>query len=67
MSQNVGLGTANLFADDTLIYCGGNSLLEVNRKLQECVNEVSHWYKQNNIVINADNHVACWFDQDIMI
>ena len=54
ISQNVGLGTANLFADDTLIYCHGNTENEVNEKLQSCVNIVSDWYEKNNIVINAD-------------
>jgi hypothetical protein len=54
ISQHIGIGTANLFADDTLIYCSGNTPFEVNEKLQECVNEVSNWYKSNNIVINAD-------------
>jgi hypothetical protein len=54
ISQHIGIGTANLFADDTLIYCSGNTPFEVNEKLQGCVNEVSNWYKSNNIVINAD-------------
>lgn len=52
ISQHVNIGTANLFADDTLIYCSGNSLSEMNTKLQNCVDDVSLWYKTNNIAIN---------------
>jgi hypothetical protein len=54
ISQHVGLGTVNLFADDTLIYCNASTISALNIDLQNCVNEVAKWYKQNNIVINAE-------------
>ena len=54
ISQNVGLGTTNLFADDTLVYCHASSVKELNENLQNCVNDVVKWYRQNNIVINSD-------------
>ena len=54
LSQHVGIGTANLFADDTLIYCNALEVSELNDKLQKCVNDVVDWYKHNNIVINAE-------------
>lgn len=53
ISQHVHTGTANLYADDTLIYCEGNSVKEVNDRLQECINSVSDWYNGNNIILNA--------------
>jgi len=53
ISQHVHLGTANLYADDTLIYCDGLSKEEASCKLQECIDSISNWYKRNNIVINA--------------
>ena len=53
ISQHIHLGTASLYADDTLIYCDGNSIWEVNDKLHECINNVSEWYTGNRIVINA--------------
>jgi hypothetical protein len=58
ISQHVGLATANLYADDTLIYCNGNTQKEVNEKLQSCVDKVSQWYLKNNIMINADKSCA---------
>ena len=54
ISQHVNIGTANLFADDTLIYCTGNNMSETNATLQTCVNDISNWYRKNNIVINED-------------
>jgi hypothetical protein len=53
LSQHVHLGTANLYADDTLIYCTGTTVSEVNSKLQKCVNEVFNWYEGNRLVLNA--------------
>ena len=41
INQYVGLGTANLFADDMLIYCNANNINEANDKLQGCINEVA--------------------------
>ena len=54
ISQHVYTGTANLFADDTLIYCTGNDIAETKAKLQKCVNEISKWYKLNNIIVNEE-------------
>ena len=53
ISQHIFTGTANLYADDTLIYCDGATPTEVNDKLQKCINEVSKWYASNNLVINT--------------
>ena len=54
ISQHVGLSTANLFADDTLIYCNDSSVKLVFEKLQQSVNDVSKWYQRNNITVNAE-------------
>ena len=54
ISQHVYTGTANLFADDTLIYCTGNDIAETKAKLQKCVNEISKWYELNNIIVNEE-------------
>ena len=53
INQHVGLGTTNLFADDTLIYVSGNNVDDVNIKLKNSVSEVAKWYKRNNIIINT--------------
>jgi len=79
ISQHVHTGTANLYADDTLIYCDGLSKEEANFKLQDCINSVANWYRKNNIVINAaksstmlvtsrhNNRSLCTQDLDIVI
>ena len=53
ISRHIFTGSANLYADDTLIYCDGETPNEVNDKLQKCVDEVSKWYASNNLVINT--------------
>ena len=42
----------NLYADDTLIYCTGNSIVELNNTMQKCVDDIQEWYEQNKLVIN---------------
>ena len=54
VSQHIYLGKANIYADDTLIYCTGNTIDELQNLLQSCVNDVSRWYKGNRLVINAN-------------
>ena len=54
ISQHVGLGTVNLFADDTLIYCTADNVSDTHEKLQHSVNEIMKWYTGNNIVVNED-------------
>ena len=54
ISQHVYLGSTNLFADDTLVYCTGLNGEDTKTKLQHCVNDVSMWYKSNNIVVNEE-------------
>ena len=53
LSQNVHIGSANLYADDTLIYCAGNTIKEANFNLQICIDEVFKWYTGNKLVLNA--------------
>lgn len=43
----------NLYADDALIYCTGQSYLQVNGKLQHSVKAVKFWYDANHLVINT--------------
>ena len=44
----------NLFADDAMIYASGDSVSEVQRKLQSCLNNISSWYRENRQKINSD-------------
>ena len=54
ISQHIFLGTANLYADDCLIYCNGNDVDDVNNTLQKCIDDVSSWYNMNRLVLNVD-------------
>jgi hypothetical protein len=53
LPNNVDLGCCNMFADDTLIYISGNSDLDVQTKIQKCIDEAVEWYDTNKLVINA--------------
>ena len=44
----------NLYADNSMIYASGDNILEVQQKLQQCVNNISSWYKINRLKINID-------------
>ena len=45
-SQPIGVLT-NVYADDSLIYASGDNILEVKQKLQNCIKNISSWYKMN--------------------
>ena len=51
INRHVHLGTCNLYADDTLIYCTGNSIVELNNTMHKCVDDIQEWYEQNKLVI----------------
>ena len=42
----------NLCADDSMIYASGDDILQVQQKLQQCVKNISSWYKINRLNIN---------------
>ena len=37
-----------------MIYASGDNILEVQQKLQQCVKNISSWYKINRLKINID-------------
>ena len=40
ISRHVHLGSCNLYADDTLIYCTGSNIVELKTNIQKCVTDV---------------------------
>lgn len=46
-------GISNLFADDNFIYVCGDSVNEVQCKLQRILDSVSFWYRKNRLKINT--------------
>ena len=44
----------NLYADDSMIYASGDNILQVQQKLQQCVKNISSWYKVNRLKMNID-------------
>ena len=44
----------NVYADDSMIYASGDNIHEVKQKLQNCIQNISSWYKMNRLKINID-------------
>ena len=53
INRHVHLGSCNIYADDTLIYCTGNKITELKYNIQKCVIDVHEWYESNKLVINT--------------
>ena len=53
INRHVHLGSCNIYADDTLIYCTGNNITELKYNIQKCVTDVHEWYESNKLVINT--------------
>ena len=52
INRHVHLGSCNLYADGTLIYCTGSDIVELKTNIQKCVTAVHKWYESNKLVIN---------------
>ena len=52
INRNVYLGSCNLYADDTLVYCTGKNTTELRSNMQKCVVDICEWYEQNKLIIN---------------
>ena len=44
----------NSFADDVMIYASGDSVSEVQLKLQSCLLNISKWYQEKHLKIDSD-------------
>ncbi|GBM97937.1 putative RNA-directed DNA polymerase from transposon BS [Araneus ventricosus] len=51
----------SLFVDDLEIYCSGEDMGFVERKLQEAVNKINEWGKKNGYQISSQKTVAIHF------
>ena len=52
INRHVHLGSCNLYADDTLVYCTGKSITELRINMQKCVVDICEWYEKNRLIIN---------------
>ena len=60
ISQHIYSGTANLFADDCLIYCKGNNPNDVDEMFKKCIDNVSTWYdKKQSMFLMLINVIQC--------
>ena len=55
INRHVHLGSCNLYADDTLVYCTGKNVTELTNNMQICVVAIREWYDMNRLVINNTN------------
>ena len=53
ISSHVYPCAVNLYADDTLLYCNGNNIIEASEKLQQSLNGIAEWYSGNRLALNA--------------
>ena len=53
LPQYICNGRIAMFADDTVLYCSGKTFLESEKKLQQCLNNVSNWYDSNRLSLNT--------------
>ena len=53
LPQYVNDGRISMFADDTIVYCTGNSVSEAQTKLQQCLSNVEGWYNDNKLILNS--------------
>ena len=49
INRHVHLGSCNIYADDTLIYCTGNNITELKCNIQKCVTDVHEWYESKSL------------------
>ena len=52
INRHVYLGSCNLYADDTLVYCTGKNTTELSSNMQKCVVDICEWYDKNKLIIN---------------
>ena len=52
-SQYIKNSSCNMWADDNLLYVTGNTIHEVQTKLQETTDDANYWYKKNKLAINV--------------
>ena len=45
INSHVHLGSCNIGADDTLIYCTGSNIVELKTNITKCVTDVHEWYE----------------------
>ena len=50
-----------LYADDTVIYCSSDNILELQTKLQSALNMVSNWCILNRINLNINKTKPCYY------
>ena len=51
-----------LFVDDAMIYASGDSVGEVKLKLQNCLNCISTWYRENRLKFYSNKFKAMLVD-----
>ena len=50
--------SCNLFADDTVIYCSGKTVPEINATLQSDVDKAIKWFHDNKLTVNIEKSCA---------
>ena len=54
LPQHIKNEQCNMFADDTIIYSSGQSISEIQSKLQMTIDSVIPWYESNRLAVNTE-------------
>ena len=54
LPQHIKNEQCNMFADDTFIYSSGQSISEIQSKLQMAIDSVIPWYESNRLAVNTE-------------
>ena len=54
LPQHIKNEQCNMFADDTIIYSSGQSISEIQSKLQMAIDSVIPWYESNRLAVNTE-------------
>ena len=53
LPQYVNNGRISMYADDTVLYCTGKTVDDVNESMKRCLSSVCDWYEGNRLCLNT--------------
>ena len=61
----IGDGRLSMYADDTIIYCKGKQVSDINNDLNDCVNKAATWFTSNCLALNVNKTVSMLVDAQV--
>ena len=57
-STSIRNGRISMYADDTILYCDGDNVLDIARNLNECLDDAALWYSKNCLALNVKKTIG---------